>query len=227
MEAIALVATGAANLASVRSAFARLGAACRVVDDPESVRSAQRVVLPGVGAFGPASARLCQLGLADALRDRARAGRPLLAICLGLQLLFEGSAESPGASGLGVFGGRVGRFDRGLRVPQMGWSRVSASGGPLLQAGWAYYANSYRVAASNAGGDGDPRPGPAIGDVQAPSPPDGDTPLATALSEHGGAFVAAIERGPLLACQFHPELSGAWGSDLLRRWLEGTCLRAA
>ncbi len=202
MSDVVLVATGAANLASVRAALLRLGRSCRIADGPDDVAAAAHVVLPGVGAFGPAAARLHEGGLDHALRDRVAAGRPLLAICLGLQLLFEGSDESPGVPGLGLFPGRAARFDDALCVPQMGWSRVRGSGGPLIQPGWAYYANSYRVQ-------------------------DAPADAAAATSDYGGPFVAALERGPLLACQFHPELSGAWGSDLLRRWLEAPCPPAA
>ena len=203
---VALVATGAANLASVTAAFARLGRTCRVVDDPADLLAAEHAVLPGVGAFGPAIDGLRQRGLDQALRQRVEAGRPLLAVCLGLQLLFEGSEESPDAQGLGLLPGRVRRFAPSLRVPQMGWSPVTTSGGPLLHEGWAYYANSYRVADADLAG------------LQG---------VACSTSEHGGPFLAALERGPLLACQFHPELSGSWGSDLLRRWLEAPCPPAA
>lgn len=192
---IALVATGAANLASVRAAFGRLGRETTLAETPEAVRSAERVVLPGVGAFGPAIAGLRERGLDEALIERLAADRPTLAICLGFQLLFERSAEAPGAPGLGVFSGGAERFAAGLRTPQMGWAEVSDSGGPMLQTGWAYYANSYRVEA----------------------PPEG---ASASLSVHGTPYVAALERGALLACQFHPELSGAWGAALLTRWLE-------
>jgi imidazole glycerol-phosphate synthase subunit HisH len=197
---ISILTTGAANLASVRAAFGRLGAETELVDDPGRVLDADRVVLPGVGAFGPAAQGLAARGLDVAIKERIENGRPLLAICLGLQLLFEGSEESPDIPGLGVFPGTVGRFDPSVTSPQMGWSRVSGAGS--IEPGWAYYANSFRATAV---------------------PNDADV----ALSDHGGPFIAAIQRGSLLGCQFHPELSGAWGSDLLRRWMEAPCLPAA
>jgi imidazole glycerol phosphate synthase glutamine amidotransferase subunit len=134
-------------------------------------------------------------GLDGAIAARARRGASLLAMCVGLQVLFEGSDESPG-EGLGVLPGRVGRFPEAVRVPQFGWNRIEPEPGcRYLEAGFAYFANSYRVLAA---------PGCKL-----------------ARAEHGGTFVAALERGPLLACQFHPELSGAFGHDLMARWLEG------
>ncbi|MBI1849965.1 MAG: imidazole glycerol phosphate synthase subunit HisH [Planctomycetes bacterium] len=175
----------------------RAGAAPALTEDPDAVRAAERVVLPGVGAFAAAMLELDATGVASALADRVRAGRATLAVCLGLQLLGEASEESPGARGLGVLAGTARRFPESVRVPQMGWNRVEPDAGcRVLTAGDAYFANSYRL-------------------VDAPRG------WLVATSDHGGRFVAALERGRVLACQFHPELSGAWGLDLLRRWL--TC----
>jgi glutamine amidotransferase len=161
------------------------------------VRAAPHVVLPGVGAFGAAMELLSRDGLTEALIDRLRAGRPTLAICLGLQLLCQGSDESPGVPGLGVVPGRATRLPNHVRVPQMGWNMVEpAPGCRLLRPGYAYFANSFRLATQ---------------------PPQWEA----AWTDHGGPFVAAMERGALLACQFHPELSGAWGLELIGRWLQG------
>jgi imidazole glycerol phosphate synthase glutamine amidotransferase subunit len=197
-----VVRTGTANLASVLAALERVGAACALTDDPEVVRHAERVVLPGVGAFAAAIDALRDRGLDAALRERIEAGRATLGICLGLQLFFEASDESPGAVGLGLLPGTVRRFSGagGVRIPQLGWNRVEPdSGCALLTAGYAYFANSYRVDAVPEG-------------------------WRAAYTPHGERFVAAFERGRVLACQFHPELSGAWGHDLLRRWLSaGDC----
>jgi imidazole glycerol phosphate synthase glutamine amidotransferase subunit len=191
---LVIVDTGAANLASVRAAFRRLGVEATVSSSPEDVRRADRVVLPGVGAFGDAMRKLEADGVAESLRERVRAGRPLLAICLGLQLLAAESDEAPGVSGLGLLDQRVERFGANTRVPQLGWNRVvSDRTSPLLRDGHAYFANSYRLAQANAD-------------------------WTVAWSDYGGAFIAAIERGPQLGCQFHPELSGAWGAQLLERW---------
>lgn len=194
-----MVKTGSANLASVLAALARAGAEAELSQDAGAVAAAARLVLPGVGAFGAAVERLRTAGLYEVLARRIREGRPTLAICLGLQLLAEESEESPGTKGLGVIPGKVRRFPANVRVPQLGWNRVQPDGScHLVSTGYAYYANSYRL--------------------ETPPPN-----WSTALSLHGGPFVAALEKGAVLACQFHPELSGAWGASLLSRWLEATC----
>jgi glutamine amidotransferase len=159
------------------------------------VAEAERLVLPGVGTFGATMAGLRAAGLDAAIAERARGGAPILAMCVGLQVLFEVSDESPGSEGLGVLPGRVGRFPETVRVPQFGWNLIEPEPGcRFLEPGFAYFANSFRTLAA---------PGCKI-----------------ARAEHGGSFVAALERGPLLACQFHPELSGAFGHRLIARWLE-------
>jgi imidazole glycerol phosphate synthase glutamine amidotransferase subunit len=193
---VLVVPTGTANMASMIAGLERAGARAQIATDPDRVLSCERLVLPGVGALGAAMQRLTDQGLVEALSQRLEAGRPTLAVCVGLQILCESSAESPGVRGLGVLGGRVERFDRSVRVPQMGWNRVEAQNGcRLIENGFAYFANSYRLA----------------------DPPDG---FCAAFSDHGGRFVAALERDGVLACQFHPELSGSWGLLLIKRWLE-------
>lgn len=193
---VVIVRTGAANLASVVAAFERLDRAPVVTADPVLVGAAERVVLPGVGAFAPVAEALSASGLGDAISDRVRAGRATLGICLGLQLLAERSEEGAGVAGLGLLEAEVRCFPATVVVPQLGWNRVAAGAGcRLLSDGAAYFANSYRIA--------EPPPGWAV-----------------ATADHGGPFVAAVERGAVLGCQFHPELSGAWGAELLRRWLE-------
>jgi imidazole glycerol-phosphate synthase subunit HisH len=193
---VVILPTGTANLASVLAAFARLGAPTRVAREPAEVEDAGRLVLPGVGTFGATMAGLRNAGLDAALAERARNGAPILAMCVGLQVLFEASDESPGSEGLGVLQGRVGRFPESVRVPQFGWNRIEPEPGcRYLEPGHAYFANSFRVLAASG--------------------------CKVARAEHGESFVAAIERGPLLACQFHPELSGAFGHRLIARWLEG------
>lgn len=188
---VVIVRTGTANLASVIAAFERLGEAARITDDPSEVADATRLVLPGVGTLAAAMASLRERRLVEVLRDRLRDGRPALAICLGLQLLCEGSAESPGERGLCIVPTFAERFT-GVRTPHMGWSRVGAIGG--TPGGFAYFAHSYRLT--------DAPPGWNV-----------------SRADHGGAFVGAMFRGAILACQFHPELSGAWGAALLRGWL--------
>ncbi len=191
---VAVLSTGVANTATVLAALRRAGAAPVLVDTPRAVTDANRLVVPGVGAFAAALDRLELLGLVHALRDRVAAGRPTLGICLGLHLFASGSEESPGRQGLGVLEGVASRFaeDDRLRCPHLGWNTVD--GGELVQPGAAWFAHSYRLT-----------------DV-----PDGWIP---SLTDHGGPFVAALQRGDVLLCQFHPELSGAWGQALLQRWM--------
>jgi imidazole glycerol phosphate synthase glutamine amidotransferase subunit len=137
---------------------------------------------------------LADAGADAALRERILADRPTMAICVGHQLLFETSDESPGARGLGIVKGHVGSFPEDVRVPQFGWNEVEAEDGcDLLDSGFAYFANSYRAEAA---------PGWKV-----------------ATADHGGRYVAAMERGNIVGCQFHPELSGDYGAALLSRWL--------
>ena len=192
---VLVVPTGTANMASVLAGLERAGANARVTADPDEVLSGDRLVLPGVGALGAAISRLSRDGLVEALTARLREGRPTLAVCLGLQILCESSAESPGVRGLGILEGRSEKFPQSVRVPQIGWNRVEGENGcRLIENGYAY---SYRLIDPPAGWN-------------------------AAFSDHGGRFVAALERGLVLACQFHPELSGQWGLALIRRWLEQT-----
>lgn len=216
-----IAATGAANLASIGAGLERAGARPIVTDDPARIASARLAVLPGVGAFGPAARRLEETGLADAFRARMNSDLPVMGICLGMQLFFEESAEAPGIKGLGLLPGRIARFSGDLPLPQLGWNRVRAAkhaetygsdaesedsvktgtcnaSGFLVRDGWAYFANSYRLASIPAG-------------------------YRAALAEYGEPFVAALENetGSVLLCQFHPELSGLWGSALIARWIEG------
>jgi len=192
---VVLMRTGTANLASVAAAFHRAGRSVRISESADDAADAALVVLPGVGSFGAVSERLDVLGLRIPLGDRIRAGRPTMAVCLGMQLLGQGSEESPGARGLGVIPTTATSLRDGVRRPQLGWNRVAAGAGcQILRDGTAYYANSFKF----------------------DTIPDG---WSGALTDHGGDFVAAIERGAVLACQFHPELSGAWGQALVERWL--------
>ncbi|HEU4321257.1 MAG TPA: imidazole glycerol phosphate synthase subunit HisH [Acidimicrobiia bacterium] len=190
-----VVPTGTANIASVLAGLRRLGESPVLGADPDLIRAADRVVLPGVGSFGAAGAELDRVGLREVIRERVVEGRPTLAVCVGMQLLARSSEESVGAEGLGVIDRSVRRFPDEVRVPQLGWNRIVAgSGCRFVTDGWAYFANSFRI----------------------DSVPEG---WSAATTDHGGEFVSALERGEVLACQFHPELSGVWGSALLGRWL--------
>lgn len=193
---LAVVPTGTANMASVLAAFRRLGAAPIPVTHPEAVMGHDHVVVPGVGAFGAAMGEIDRQGLREALTERITRGLPTLAICVGMQILATSSNESEGVPGLGILDAEVTRFGEGVLTPQMGWNRVEPGPGcRMVTPGWAYFANSYRISAAQEG-------------------------WASAETRHGDTFVSALERGSVLACQFHPELSGEWGSGLMRRWLD-------
>jgi imidazole glycerol-phosphate synthase subunit HisH len=219
---VAFAATGVANLASIMAAFRRAGAAPFVAgaslgdDGPEELALADFAIVPGVGSFGSAMAALKAAGMDEAVKDRITRGAPTMGVCAGMQLFFEASEESPGVAGLGIAQGILRRFPKSLPVPQLGWNRVFAQeartaelrsartrddgelepASNLVRAGWAYFANSYRLTEAPAG-------------------------FAASLAEYGESFLAAAERPGLLLCQFHPELSGPWGLELIKRWLKG------
>ena len=189
-----LVDYGAGNMRSVCSAFERVGAVATVTSDPGVARAADLAVIAGVGNAQSAAGRLEVGGLADALRERVADGRPLLGICLGMQLLFGESEE--GGCGLGVLRGVVRRL-RAPRVPHMGWNtlRVTAPSALLdgLDGEDVYFAHSFACAP--------------------------DEPVAVAEVDYDGRVVAAVERGPVAGVQFHPERSAAAGARILRNAL--------
>jgi glutamine amidotransferase len=189
---LVIVDLGCGNVGSVAAAFARLGAAPSVTSDREAIADAERLVLPGVGAAGHAMARIDALGLRETL---VRFARPLLGICLGMQLLFEGSAEDDTPC-LGLLPGRSRRLEPapGRPVPHMGWSRLTLRAGDagLSTGDYAYFAHSFACA---------------------------DGPDTLAAADHNGPFAAAVRRGNLLGAQFHPERSAAAGSRFLAAFL--------
>ena len=200
-HAIGLIDYGMGNLHSVQRAFERLGVTVLAVGDEAAMDRCDAMVLPGVGSFDPAMERLHGSGLVAPIQRWCAAGQPLLGICLGLQLLFEGSDEGV-LPGLGLIKGRVVALPRkpGHPIPHMGWEPlVPAEPSPLLPAGagesWVYFVHSYAVSPS------DPR-------------------CTTALVNYADQTVtAAVWQGALGACQFHPEKSGDAGEAILRRWL--------
>mmetsp|Transcript_107128 Transcript_107128/g.299249 ORF Transcript_107128/g.299249 Transcript_107128/m.299249 type:complete len:571 (+) Transcript_107128:109-1821(+) len=202
---VVLLDYGAGNVQSVVNAVRQLGYVVRFVKTPEDILTAPRLLFPGVGAFGPCVDALQRLGFFGPLKQYLDADRPFFGICLGMQTLFEGSEECPGVAGLGVMPGVVARFpDRlGLAVPAIGWHGVApmaADSWPLLaEQVRCYFVHSYRV----------------------PMPASGDAPWALACSEYGERYVCAVRRGNCVACQFHPEKSGAVGLEVLGRWLGG------
>lgn len=205
MSRVTIVDLGLGNLRSVARAFERAGAEAAITSDPQTVRAAPRLVVPGQGAFRDA-ARALEGGLGGALREAIDAGRPYLGICLGMQTLFERSEEAPGAPGLGVLAGEVRRFAEPLhdprtgarlKVPHMGWNEIEGRHELLPDRGWFYFVHSYYCA---------PR----------------DDALTVATADYGGAFCAAVARGSVFACQFHPEKSHDEGARLVERFLSWT-----
>lgn len=195
---------GLGNLRSVARALGRAGASVELSARPEDVKRASRLVVPGQGAFRDC-ARVMAGPMGEALRDRLAAGVPYLGICLGMQALFEASEEAPGALGLGFFEGRVARLrpegvdplsGAALKVPHMGWNEVIADHPLLCSRDYFYFVHSFHVV-------------PA------------DPTLEVAHTAHGGHVCAAVARGPVFACQFHPEKSADAGAALLGRFLEG------
>jgi glutamine amidotransferase len=208
---IAVLDYGIGNLRSAEKALQHVGADARLVTDPDVALAAGGVVLPGVGAFGACAEALRRSGLDEVVREAVRAGLPLLGICIGFQLLFEGSDEDPGAEGLALFAGRVQALPATERVPQMQWNIVrpvmgrpsrlldlAESEGPSGgKSSWFYFVHSY-----------------------APVPASASTAEAAVVGvcDYGGPVVAAMETGSVFATQFHPEKSGRNGLELLRRF---------
>jgi len=195
---IGVVDYGAGNLRSVQAALDRLEAPWKAVARPDDLAGVTKVILPGVGRFGPAARRLRETGLAGPLGEFARAGRPFLGICLGMHLLYEGSDEDPGESGLGLLPGRVRRLS--LRpLPHIGWAAVAplARGETSLFGGLPervdlYFAHTFAVPT--------------------------DAAHAAALTLGPAPFAAAVARGAICGVQFHPEKSSAWGLRILARF---------
>jgi imidazole glycerol-phosphate synthase subunit HisH len=203
---IAIVDYGMANLRSVEKALARVGGDPVITSDPDLVVQADKVVLPGVGAFCAAMSNLHRSGLRDAVVNSIRSGKPFLGICLGLQMLFDASTELGSADGLGVLPGNVVTFFEdgvpraaGLKVPHIGWNSLSLHGSSRLLAGL--------------------EPGARVYFVHSYFPQPADPAIITATSDHGGDFCCAIEQGNVAATQFHPEKSGAVGLQILRNFV--------
>jgi imidazole glycerol-phosphate synthase subunit HisH len=197
---IAVVDYGVNNLKSVVRALEAGGHQATLTADPGEVRTADRVLVPGVGNFGQGSRNLAATGLGEAVREAARAGRPVMGICLGLQLLFETSEEAPNARGLGLLPGRVQRFVTALHVPHVGWARVDlteagrrhAMLGPLFGEGprFFYHVHSYH-----------------------PSELPAEAVLGT--GEYDAVFPTLVGHGTVIGAQFHPEKSQRAGIELL------------
>ncbi len=192
MREIELISVGG-NLGSVRRAFERLGVSAAAVVDGGGLSGSRPVVLPGVGAFGSFVLSLEEAGLAKKIVKIAADGVPLLGVCVGMQLLFDESEESPGVRGLGIVPGKVVRFSRG-KVPQTGWNRIEPTK-PGFEAGYAYFVNSFYCV---------PR----------------DPKAVLYRGDYHGEFCAAISVENVTAFQFHPEKSMEFGQELIRRWID-------
>lgn len=192
---LALVDYGAGNLRSASRALARAGADVAVVTGPAGLRGADAVVVPGVGAFAAAMARLDAAGLLEPLREAARGGVPLIGICLGMQLLFEWSEEGGPVAGLGLVAGSVRRLPAGVKVPHMGWNTLEACRpDPILEglpaSPHVYFVHSY---------------------VAVPD----DPATVVAETEYGARFASIVRQGSVWGLQFHPEKSSQTGARIL------------
>jgi len=198
---IALIDYGIGNIRSVEKALRHLGAPVRITRDPDEIRSADRIVFPGVGAFGDGMEAVRRLGLETPLREAIDAGTPFLGICLGMQLLFQVSEEMGEHQGLGIFPGRVVRFSEGmgLKVPQIGWNQLHRQRPhPLLEGvpdgAYVYFVHSYYC-----------RPA--------------DPSLVLATTDYGLEYASVVGQGHVFGLQFHPEKSQAVGLRILRNFL--------
>lgn len=197
---ICIIDYGAGNIESVRKALEYIGADCVVSADREVLAAADAAILPGVGSFGDAMNELRSRGLEEPIKDFIASNKPFLGICLGLQILFESSEESPGAVGLGVLKGKIVRIPdgEGLKIPHMGWNSVEIKKDDALfkdipNNPYVYFVHSYYLKA--------------------------EEDIVTSVAEYGVNIHASVAKGNLRACQFHPEKSGELGISLLKNFV--------
>lgn len=196
---IAIIDYDAGNLKSVEKALLFLGEEAKITSNAEEILSADKIILPGVGAFGDAMEKLNSSGLSEVIREAVKRKIPLLGICLGLQLLFEASEESPGVEGLSVLKGKIKRIPdkEGFKVPHIGWNSLKINPESRLFAGipedsYVYFVHSYYLAA--------------------------EEPIVAAQTDYVADIHAAVEKEQVFACQFHPEKSGDIGLKLLKNF---------
>ena len=197
---VVIIDYGAGNLRSVSNALKTLGVESIITRDAEEIKNASHVILPGVGSFGWAMQMIDDLNLRDAIREAALSGKPFLGICLGLQLLFDESEESPGYKGLGVFEGKIVRFeDRGLKIPHMGWNSLEFPQKARMFEHldldpYVYFVHSYYA---------QPK----------------DESIVSANVTYGQTVCVAVEKDNIFAAQFHPEKSGQVGMQILKNFI--------
>ena len=202
---IAIIDYGVGNLFSVEKALAALGADAKITSDARTIAAADKIVLPGVGAFGDCMENLTATGLIPTIKDFVKTGKPMLGICVGLQILFEGSEESIGVAGLGLLKGKVRRIQApGLKVPHMGWNSLTIKSQRqpldlfqgLSEKPYVYFVHSYHAVPQ-------------------------DSAIVTATTEYGSELTAAVAKGNIQATQFHPEKSGDVGLAILKNFIKG------
>ena len=197
---IAIIDYGAGNLQSVKKAFDFIGAESVITNDPKVILSADKILLPGVGSFGDAMDSMHKSGLVETVKQNALSGKPFFGICLGLQLLFEESEESPGVKGLGIFKGKIKKFssDMGLKIPHIGWNSLEIKQKDTLfknvpENSYVYFVHSYYLHAED------------------------EEDVAT-VTNYGIDFHSAVGKNNIFATQFHPEKSGDVGLQILRNF---------
>jgi imidazole glycerol-phosphate synthase subunit HisH len=199
---IAIIDYDAGNIKSVEKALLSMGETPVLTRDPEVILQADHIILPGVGSFGEAMENLTKFGLVDVIHEAIDRKIPFLGICLGLQLLFESSEETPGVAGLGILKGKIVRIpeEPGLKIPHMGWNSLTVREGASLFKGlekepYVYFVHSYYLQAE-------------------------DPDIVAATAQYGVTIHASVEKGNVFACQFHPEKSSKTGLAILKNFLE-------
>lgn len=197
---IAIIDYGAGNLQSVKKALDFIGAESVITDNPEVINACDKIILPGVGSFGDAMNSMTEKGLVETVKQNALSGKPFLGVCLGLQLLFEESEESPGVKGLGIFKGKIKKFpsDMGLKIPHIGWNSLSIKQNDTIFKGipensYVYFVHSYYLHAED------------------------EKDVAT-VTNYGINFHSAVGKDNIFATQFHPEKSGDVGLQILKNF---------